>query len=138
MYINEKLFPFMRPISRRITLATKFKMKEDRHASENFQIMNYGMGGRIGNIHLLLKSAVCLHCTAVCIFALQKLISILWVRNMIQPPQKKMFMEVQESPHLCFTSVTFQPADTRFFPKREFMSNQKLDPHYIGSTLVLK
>ena len=55
MYINEKLVPFMRPISRRITLATKFKMKEDPHASENFQIMNYGMGGRIGNFRLLKK-----------------------------------------------------------------------------------
>ena len=47
MYINEKLVPFMQPISKRITLATKFKMKEDKHATENFQIMNYGMGGRI-------------------------------------------------------------------------------------------
>ena len=47
MYINEKFVPFMQPISKRITLATKFKMKEDKHATENFQIMNYGMGGRI-------------------------------------------------------------------------------------------
>ena len=48
MYMNERLVPLIRPISKRITLATKFKMKEDKHASENFQVMNYGMGGRIG------------------------------------------------------------------------------------------
>ena len=47
MYMNERLVPLIRPISKRITLATKFKMKEEFYASENFQIMNYGMGGRI-------------------------------------------------------------------------------------------
>ena len=47
MYMNEKLVPRAMTLSKKITLATKYLMKEDRYASENFQIMNYGIGGRI-------------------------------------------------------------------------------------------
>ena len=47
MYMNEKLVPEAMTISKKITLATKYDMKEDKYASENFQVMNYGIGGRI-------------------------------------------------------------------------------------------
>ena len=47
MYMNEKLVPEAMTISKKITLATKYDMKKDKYASENFQIMNYGIGGRI-------------------------------------------------------------------------------------------
>ena len=47
MYMNEKLVPEAMTISKKITLATKYDMKKDKYASENFQVMNYGIGGRI-------------------------------------------------------------------------------------------
>ena len=47
MYMNEKLVPMAMILSKKITLATRYKMKEEKYASENFQVMNYGMGGLI-------------------------------------------------------------------------------------------
>ena len=54
MYMNEKLVPMAMDISKKITLSTRFKMKEEQFASENFQVMNYGIGGRIsGNLKVV-------------------------------------------------------------------------------------
>ena len=47
MYMNEKIVPMAMTLSKKIDLATRYKMKEDKYGSENFQIMNYGIGGRI-------------------------------------------------------------------------------------------
>ena len=47
MYINEKIVSKALPISKRTELVTNFKLKDDMYGSENFQVMNYGMGGRI-------------------------------------------------------------------------------------------
>merc|ERR1711976_833081 len=45
--MNEKIVPMAMTLSKKIDLATRYKMKEDKYGSENFQIMNYGIGGRI-------------------------------------------------------------------------------------------
>ena len=45
--MNEKLVPSAMTISRRIELATKLKLYNERYASENYQVMNYGIGGKI-------------------------------------------------------------------------------------------
>ena len=37
--------------SRKVTQITRYRMKEEQFASENYQIMNYGIGGRI-SMHL--------------------------------------------------------------------------------------
>ena len=47
MYMNEKLAPEISSLSQKIEQATRYKMKSEIYASENFQVMNYGMGGRI-------------------------------------------------------------------------------------------
>ena len=47
MYMNEKLVPMAMTLSKKITLATRYHMKKEKYASENFQVMNYGIGGRI-------------------------------------------------------------------------------------------
>ena len=47
MYMNEKLVPMAMTLSKKITLATRYYMKNEKYASENFQVMNYGIGGRI-------------------------------------------------------------------------------------------
>ena len=47
MYMNEKLVPMAMTLSKKITLATRYHMKNEKYASENFQVMNYGIGGRI-------------------------------------------------------------------------------------------
>ena len=47
MYMNELLVPKVSKLSRNIELATGFKLKHERFASENFQVMNYGIGGKI-------------------------------------------------------------------------------------------
>ena len=47
MYMNEKLVPMAMTLSKKISYATRYLMKEDIYASENFQVMNYGIGGRI-------------------------------------------------------------------------------------------
>ena len=46
-YMNEKIVKFVQPLSRKIAQVTKFRLKEEKYASENFQVMNYGIGGRI-------------------------------------------------------------------------------------------
>lgn len=46
-YVNELHEPAAKTISKKISLATRFLMKTDQYASENFQVMNYGIGGRI-------------------------------------------------------------------------------------------
>ena len=47
MYMNEKLAPMIFSLSQKIEQATRYKMKSELYASENFQVMNYGIGGRI-------------------------------------------------------------------------------------------
>ena len=47
MYMNEILVPEAMDLSRKISQVTRYKMKEEKFASENFQIMNYGIGGKI-------------------------------------------------------------------------------------------
>ena len=47
MYMNEKLVPDAMVLAKRIELATRFKLYNERKASENFQVMNYGIGGKI-------------------------------------------------------------------------------------------
>ena len=47
MYMNENLVPDAMVLSKRIELATRFKLCNEQFASENFQIMNYGIGGKI-------------------------------------------------------------------------------------------
>ena len=43
-YMNEKIVKFIQPLSKRIGQVTKFKLKQEKYASENFQVMNYGIG----------------------------------------------------------------------------------------------
>ena len=50
MYMNENLVPEAMVFSKRIELATRFKLNAEKYASENFQVMNYGLGGKI-NLH---------------------------------------------------------------------------------------
>ena len=38
-------------LPRKVTQITRYRMKEEQFASENYQIMNYGIGGRI-SMHL--------------------------------------------------------------------------------------
>ena len=47
MYMNDLLVPEAQKISRNIELLTKLFLKSDQYASENFQVMNYGIGGKI-------------------------------------------------------------------------------------------
>ena len=47
MYMNEKRVPIAMAISKKIELATRFKLSHEQFASENFQVMNYGIGGKI-------------------------------------------------------------------------------------------
>ena len=47
MYLNEKLVPVAMQLSRTIELATKVSLSNEQFSSENFQIMNYGIGGKI-------------------------------------------------------------------------------------------
>ena len=47
MYMNELLVPEASDLSRKISQITRFRLKEEKYASENFQIMNYGIGGKI-------------------------------------------------------------------------------------------
>ena len=51
MYMNEKLVPMAMDFSRKVTQITRYRLKEEKFASENYQIMNYGIGGRI-SMHL--------------------------------------------------------------------------------------
>ena len=47
MYINEKYDQEALCISKRIEYVTRMKLSHERFASENFQVMNYGIGGKI-------------------------------------------------------------------------------------------
>lgn len=47
VYQSESLRPVLEKTSQRINLATKFVLTGERMASENYQVMNYGMGGTI-------------------------------------------------------------------------------------------
>ena len=47
MYINEKLTSKAMKLSKSIELALKLRLSHEKYASENFQIMNYGIGGKI-------------------------------------------------------------------------------------------
>ena len=47
MYMNENLVPQAMVLSQKIELATRFTLSNEIFASENFQIMNYGIGGKI-------------------------------------------------------------------------------------------
>ena len=47
MYQNERLVEDVMPISDRIEWLTQLKLKHEQFASENFQLMNYGIGGKI-------------------------------------------------------------------------------------------
>ena len=49
MYMNEVLVPQAMDLSRKIGQITRFRLKEEVYASENFQVMNYGIGGRISS-----------------------------------------------------------------------------------------
>ena len=45
--MNENLVPKAMLISKRIELVTKLKLNDEKYASENYQVMNYGIGGKI-------------------------------------------------------------------------------------------
>ena len=47
MYLNERQTNSTRSWSDRIDLATKFQTYLERWGSENYQVMNYGIGGSI-------------------------------------------------------------------------------------------
>ena len=47
MYMNENLEPAALTLSKKIKLATHFRLYKEMYASENYQIMNYGIGGKI-------------------------------------------------------------------------------------------
>ena len=45
--MNEKLVSAAMKISKRIELVTRLNLYNEQFASENYQIMNYGIGGKI-------------------------------------------------------------------------------------------
>ena len=45
--MNELLVPEAMRLSKKVEQVTRFKLKDDKYGSENFQVMNYGIGGRI-------------------------------------------------------------------------------------------
>ena len=47
--MNENLMKEAMKVSKNIEWATKFKLSKDQYASENFQVMNYGIGGKISS-----------------------------------------------------------------------------------------
>ena len=46
MYMNEKMYPSANAFSKRLNLALKFNVTS-QFGSENYQVMNYGLGGTI-------------------------------------------------------------------------------------------
>ena len=44
MYMNELLVPEAMALSKKVSQITRYRLKEEIYASENFQIMNYGIG----------------------------------------------------------------------------------------------
>ncbi len=59
MYMNEKRVMLMMNVSRRIELATRYRLTHEQYASENYQVMNYGIGGTI-NGHLDASGKSCI------------------------------------------------------------------------------
>ena len=49
MFMNERYVPEAMVISHKIELAMKFKLTSEFFASENYQVMNYGIGGKISS-----------------------------------------------------------------------------------------
>ena len=49
MYMNELLVPEVMKVSTKIEMITKLFLKSDQYASENYQAMNYGIGGKISS-----------------------------------------------------------------------------------------
>ena len=47
MYVNELMFSQAMALSKKIEMVTKLQLKHEYYGSENFQIMNYGLGGKI-------------------------------------------------------------------------------------------
>ena len=47
MYMNELLVPEAMRLSKKVEQVTRFELKDDKYGSENFQVMNYRVGGRI-------------------------------------------------------------------------------------------
>ena len=47
MYMNENVYDVARNLSDRINAAMRFKVYGELYASENYQVMNYGIGGSI-------------------------------------------------------------------------------------------
>jgi hypothetical protein len=47
MYVNERRSSVAKDMSDKIQLATRYSLYHEKYASENFQIMNYGIGGTI-------------------------------------------------------------------------------------------
>ena len=47
MYMNEKLEKEAMVLSKKIELATHFRLYQEDYASENYQVMNYGIAGKI-------------------------------------------------------------------------------------------
>ena len=47
VYLSEKSSSLMKSLSERVELATQFNLSHSRLDSENYQIMNYGVGGLI-------------------------------------------------------------------------------------------
>ena len=47
MYMNDLLVPEVTEISKNVEWATRLQLKSEQYASENFQVMNYGIGGKI-------------------------------------------------------------------------------------------
>ena len=47
MYQSEHVHPEVKGFADRIQLITKFKLYNEKFASENFKVMNYGLGGKV-------------------------------------------------------------------------------------------
>ena len=46
-YLSDKTYPLMERLTKRIETITKFDLSKEQFSSENFKIMNYGIGGKI-------------------------------------------------------------------------------------------
>ena len=49
MYMNEHKIDVAKALSDKIELAMKYKLYNQKFASENYQVMNYGIGGTISS-----------------------------------------------------------------------------------------
>ena len=96
MYMNERLVPMAMTLSKKITLATRYHMKKEKYASENFQVMNYGIGGRISghldstgnNRRILLLLSIIYHMRPIisCVwFTFYRIFSLLFMLSYLKP-----------------------------------------------------